>query len=192
MKGKKTWVAAAIVGVSGVLQFLGYQEVSEAIFMLGGALGLVGIGHKLEKNKLMVLLPLLLVCSCAHRPATVPEGCENSLIVQEIPDYRQVDVILQTANLLAAKRDLYTHVQALEAVEALEKLIKDGVTYVGLVSAVSALTDTVNSLSSAEVFVLSQYFDMFSDRGASPLDPCDKRLLLAHLAKQRRLLELVE
>ena len=51
MKGWKTWTAAGIVALSAILKFMGYEEVAGAILALGGSLGLVGLGHKIEKKK---------------------------------------------------------------------------------------------------------------------------------------------
>jgi len=50
MRGYKTWIAAAIVAAGAVLTFLGYEDLSKAIMGLGGALGLIGLGHKIEKS----------------------------------------------------------------------------------------------------------------------------------------------
>lgn len=51
MKGWKTWLAAGVVAAGAVLEFLGYPEIAKALLALGGAIGLWGIGHKIEKSK---------------------------------------------------------------------------------------------------------------------------------------------
>lgn len=49
MKGWKTWTGAALVAAGAVARFLDHQEIAELILGLGAALGLIGLGHKLEK-----------------------------------------------------------------------------------------------------------------------------------------------
>ena len=51
MKGWKTWAGAALVGASAVLGFLGYSELAEMALTVGGALGVIGVAHKIEKAK---------------------------------------------------------------------------------------------------------------------------------------------
>ena len=50
MKGWKTWTGAALVGIAAVLEFLGKPGLSSGLMMMGASLGLVGIGHKIEKS----------------------------------------------------------------------------------------------------------------------------------------------
>lgn len=50
MKGWKTWAGALLVGASGVMKYMGHDALAEAILMVGAAVGLIGIGHKLEKT----------------------------------------------------------------------------------------------------------------------------------------------
>ena len=50
MKGWKTWAGAAIIGVGAGLEVLGYGEVAKAAMAFGGALGIIGVGHKIEKS----------------------------------------------------------------------------------------------------------------------------------------------
>lgn len=49
MKGWKTWVGAALIAGAAVLRYFGLDAVAEAIMMIGGAFGLIGLGHKVEK-----------------------------------------------------------------------------------------------------------------------------------------------
>lgn len=51
MKGWKTWTGAVVLGLAATLEALGgeYGEWAKAVMMAGGALGLVGVGHKLDK-----------------------------------------------------------------------------------------------------------------------------------------------
>jgi len=49
MKGWKTYAGCAIVAAGAVLKFLGYAEIADMVMVVGGSLGLVGVGHKLDK-----------------------------------------------------------------------------------------------------------------------------------------------
>lgn len=51
MKGWKTWAGAALVAVSAVLGYVGESDLAQALLTVGAALGLVGVGHKIEKGK---------------------------------------------------------------------------------------------------------------------------------------------
>lgn len=51
MKGWKTWAGAALIAISAGLGALGYTEIASLVLTVGGALGLVGLGHKIEKAK---------------------------------------------------------------------------------------------------------------------------------------------
>lgn len=50
MHGWKTWIAAAVIGVSAVLRYKGADAIADALLSLGAALGLVGVAHKIEKG----------------------------------------------------------------------------------------------------------------------------------------------
>lgn len=50
MKGWKTWASAAMVAVAAVLEYLGHSDVAQLLLVSGGAFGLVGLGHKMEKK----------------------------------------------------------------------------------------------------------------------------------------------
>ena len=50
MRGWKTWLGSFMVGGSAVLSFLGLPDVAGELLTLGGAFGLIGIGHKIEKG----------------------------------------------------------------------------------------------------------------------------------------------
>ena len=57
MTGWKTWAAAGIAGVIAVLQAIPAEALPWAaqavpvLIAIGTALGLVGLGHKIEKSK---------------------------------------------------------------------------------------------------------------------------------------------
>lgn len=49
LDGYKTYIGAAMVAASAVLDFLGYADLAEQVLRLGEALGILGIGHKMVK-----------------------------------------------------------------------------------------------------------------------------------------------
>ena len=51
MQGYKTWAAALIVAASSAAEYLGYSGATESMLTIGAALGLIGLGHKIEKSK---------------------------------------------------------------------------------------------------------------------------------------------
>jgi hypothetical protein len=51
MQGWKTWIGAAMVASVSVLKYCGMDQEAEAVLYFGAAMGLVGIGHKVEKSK---------------------------------------------------------------------------------------------------------------------------------------------
>jgi len=140
---------------------------------------------KSVKLLVVFLFGLLFLTGCFNaQPQVPPPGCEHSLIVQKIPNYRNVDILLQIANLEALKQRVYTKEQALDALDDIEKVLKDeNATYSQLLSVVVSKVNWVNEHAGAELFILSQYFEIFKSN--QKIDPCDRDLLLAHLAKQR-------
>lgn len=50
MKGWKTITGAIIVAGGAVLEFFGYGEIAKAIMGVGAALGIIGIGHKIDRS----------------------------------------------------------------------------------------------------------------------------------------------
>lgn len=47
--GWKTIAGALIIGGSAALNYYGYGKEAELVLTVGAALGLIGIGHKLDK-----------------------------------------------------------------------------------------------------------------------------------------------
>lgn len=69
MGGWKTWAAALIIGGGAVATAFGHLEIAKILYAIGGALGIVGIGHKIEKSGnhkiLSLFLCLLFFIGCA-------------------------------------------------------------------------------------------------------------------------------
>jgi len=52
MGGWKTWAAAALIGGVAAAEYLGMDhDVGNLILGIGAALGIIGIGHKIEKTR---------------------------------------------------------------------------------------------------------------------------------------------
>jgi len=123
-------------------------------------------------------------------PPPVPDNCQNSIIMNKIPEWKEVDILLQLGNLEALKNDVYTKQQALDAITDLENILKDpNATYADfLVLAINKIR-WVNEHAGAEVFIVSQYFNDFNKNIV--IDPCDRDILMKHLMKQRKVVALV-
>jgi hypothetical protein len=138
-----------------------------------------------------ILVPLLClpILSCATGPQEIPVGCENSVIVNQIPNYKEVDFVLKLANVQAIKGDLYTKSQALEVLDEFEAMLNSGVTYANFASLVMQRIGWVNESAGVEIFMLSEYVGLF----AKPfeIDPCDRDLLLKHIAKQKMYINMI-
>lgn len=53
MSGWKTWTAAGLFAASAALRYLGYASIADVVENLATGLGLVGIGHKIEKTGIL-------------------------------------------------------------------------------------------------------------------------------------------
>jgi hypothetical protein len=51
MGGWKTWTGTILIGLSAAMRATGYEEYASIVEAIGGMLGLVGIGHKIEKSR---------------------------------------------------------------------------------------------------------------------------------------------
>jgi len=51
MHGWKTWAGAGLIAAAAVLNYFGYVEIAKLVLVVGGSLGLIGLGHKIEKSK---------------------------------------------------------------------------------------------------------------------------------------------
>ena len=49
MKGWKTYAGALLIALSGGLNYLGMTEEAALVLQIGGALGIIGVAHKIEK-----------------------------------------------------------------------------------------------------------------------------------------------
>ena len=49
MKGWKTITGAIIVAIGAILNFTGYAGAADVIMGIGASLGIIGIGHKIDR-----------------------------------------------------------------------------------------------------------------------------------------------
>ena len=49
ISGYKTYIGAALVGISAILEVLGYAEIAKVVLTIGGTLGIVGVRHAIKK-----------------------------------------------------------------------------------------------------------------------------------------------
>ncbi len=52
MKGWKTWLAGGIIIATGIYVIVMVGDYTQGSALIGVGTGIVGIGHKIEKNKL--------------------------------------------------------------------------------------------------------------------------------------------
>ena len=51
MGGWKVWAGAGIIATSAILRYFGQDEIADLVITVGIAVGLVGVGHKIETKK---------------------------------------------------------------------------------------------------------------------------------------------
>lgn len=51
MSGWKTWAGAIVMGISAVMQQLGFVELAQTFEAFAFAIIAIGLGHKIEKAK---------------------------------------------------------------------------------------------------------------------------------------------
>ena len=144
-------------------------------------------------KKFMSILAMLAFCfsACAFspQPIEIPEGCENSIIMNKIGFYKEADFLLTLANVRALKEDAYTKEQVLDFFDDLTELLNTA-TYAELATFVLEKVKWVNENMGVEILILTEYGIDFLGNDL-PIDQCDKELLLKHINKQRRYTQMV-
>ena len=139
---------------------------------------------------LMLTVAWISGCSIATNPVARPAGCEDSVIYDTFPNPEVVDTLLVVAAFELAKQKPELCSILDEAFGYGEELLsKPGMTYIQFAAATAARFDWVNKYAGTELVILSELLAKF-DRPI-PMSECDRRLILAHLAKQRRTLALL-
>jgi hypothetical protein len=193
--GWKSVAAAAVVAVSAVLKHFGLDEIAEAVFSLGVALGIVGLRHAVAKHHMLLIAPLLALSltltACAGKQWTPPAECEGdvfSIILERIPNPKEASLVLQLANLQLLKKHAYGVEDAKGVLDMVDALLNRPITYLDLYAYVASQFGQINSKYGAEIFLISQYMELASE--PIQISSCDKALIRAHLAKQRTVLML--
>ena len=139
------------------------------------------------KNICRIVVVCLVFCmlGCAGTDVTPRVGCENSLILKQIPDVKGVDFLLRLANVEALRHGLYTKSEALEVIAKLEELTNSKyVTYADLAAEVIKYVDWVNEHAGVEVFMIMDYLNGFKDVAVT-INDCDRDLFIDHLERQK-------
>lgn len=138
---------------------------------------------------LVVLVTLFLGCSTTN---VIPPGCENSVILKQVPNAKEVDLLLKLANVQAVKQNLYTKSEALAAIESIETVLQnESITYADLAAQVLRYVDGANEKAGIEIFLIVDYIQGFKSQPIQ-IDQCDRDLLFKHLQQQRTYLGLLE
>lgn len=134
---------------------------------------------------LFVVIALVLCLGCATAPVVVPDGCDNSIIYKNYVEFKGADALLKIANYTALRESVYTKKEALLTIGKLEDLVKrGGITYLEILTEANRLTAAINGDAGFVIFLISDEATEAFQQDIS-LDPCDRDLLLKHLARQR-------
>jgi hypothetical protein len=161
------------------LNFAGWFGVILAL--LFAVMILSGCGAKnYDSDAVLQVIP-----ECTMNPETQKW---NSFILEKLPNYRSLDVMLQLANLEALKRtSLWNKEKAENLITWMEnQLTTPGLTYADLIGALLPRIEAINELVGEEVYILAQYIPALNQPLA--ITSCDLVLIKRHLAKQRRVI----
>lgn len=140
----------------------------------------------MKKFRVFVMLAVVFFSvSCATKGDwTPPPGCEDSLILANIGNVREVDMVLKLVNVRALRSDVYKQSEALRVLETLKDLVEyPSVTYQEI--ALKVLNDIgwLNNYFGIEIMIASEYIATFKD-AAIEISQCDRDLMLGHLESQ--------
>lgn len=139
----------------------------------------------------LIVLAVMLCLGCTTTNP-IPPGCESSVILKQIPNAKEVDLLLKLANVQAVKQNLYTKSEALAAIESIETvLLEKNITYADLAGQVLRYVDGANQRAGIEIFLIVDYIQGFKSEVVQ-IDKCDRDLLLKHLQQQRTYVGLLE
>lgn len=136
-----------------------------------------------------------LMSACATTPQIPPEECANSLIYKVADEMhttpQAVGAVFQLADLELVKNDVVAKKDVSQFLDDVESLVsRDTTTYLDVVTAITVRVEALQEKFGPEVMLL---ITVFSEQLSEPIpiDPCDKTLLLKHVADQRRVLEML-
>jgi len=139
----------------------------------------------------VIFVALLTLSACTPRPFQPPSVCEtsDSIILERIPDVKALSQGLLTIQLAALETvEGYTADDAGAVLDQVEIFIDSAGTYASLVSYITNKLEIANGLAGAMVFILGDEINQLAL--TTPITPCDKALIKAHIARERLLLTL--
>jgi len=143
----------------------------------------------------MLWLVLAWLSGCSSAPAPVPSGCEHSLIYQTAARLhttpKAVGTIFQLADMRLIRSNSVAKSDVARFLNDVQDLLESGTTtYLDLVSMVTLRVEKLQANYGPEVMLL---ISAFSEQLSQPilLDPCDRTMLLRHVADQREVLEML-
>ena len=126
-------------------------------------------------------------CGLMQTKPSICDGITDSLICERIPNPQVADVLLQVGNLALINEGVYSKEETLEFLADAEKYIEQAATYAGVVKFIAGKL----KLIPPELMALAQSMESFRNV-VVPITDTDRRFLLAHIAHQRAVVELVE
>ena len=138
----------------------------------------------MKKFFVLCILSLALF-ACTPKPSPICVNHTDSLICQYIPDPLQADLVLRIANLEAIKNNVYTKQQALIAIDKIETAVNSTITY----SDILILTNEYIKQLGPEIIVVTSTFDKLNQN--IPISDYDKKLIIAHLERQKQVINLI-
>ena len=132
----------------------------------------------------LLALALLVAVGCVSmQPLTPPDGCEDSLIYERIPNPRMVKAALFLANAAALRKGLYDADEVLVVLDGLGGLLAQDLTYAGLLMRMIPVINRLNKDAGFIVIGLSPAI-----RGLDapiPISDCDIGILQGLVAEMR-------
>jgi hypothetical protein len=141
----------------------------------------------------VVMVSVLL--GCATDPQAAPDDCSNSLIHKVAAEMHTtpqvVGTIFQLANLELLKHNVVAKDDVAKFLDDAESLLgRENTTYLDLVTLITLRVRSIQEKFEPELILL---ITAFSEQLSKPIpiDSCDKKLLLKHIADQRKVQEMV-
>lgn len=136
-------------------------------------------------------------CGAVNTASTEQSVCAlegESIICDKIPNVEFTGKVLLAANFAAIKKSAYTKEQALKVIGELEAVVTNGnISYNDLAMLIIERVASKNGINEdldAIIFILDPNIKLFEGE-VSILTPKDQAMLLAHLAKQKVLISLI-
>jgi len=138
-----------------------------------------------------VIVPMLFSgCAGLTGKPEIPAGCEDSLLYRIVPNPAAVDTLLALGVFEFVKHNPKARRDIERALDFIDVALADeNLTYLGLATLVAGQADGLTRKYGAEILVISEIL-----RGLDreiPMSTCDRELIRAHVAKQKRYLALL-